>query len=262
MKPQGHPRDARPCTPELFRSIPSAVAHVQVACRDVEQFLSDHGLAGRNFEVGLLLREFLNNAIIHGNKFDVRKHVALTVRICQSRLVIRVADEGPGFDWRAIRARGVPGDDAVSGRGLPIGGQYAQRLRYNRAGNQVVLWVALEQPQEGAEMADCQITRTGTAARIALQEQLTAVEAPALQAALKQEIAQGVKEIEFDLAKTRSLDSTGIGLLIAASNSLTALQGSVRLTQVAPSLLKLLQGMRLVERLHAVAAAKEGADGR
>ena len=88
------------------------------------------------------------------------------------------------------------------------------------------------------------------------------MEAPALQAALKQEIAQGVKEIEFDLAKTRSLDSTGIGLLIAASNSLTALQGSVRLTQVAPSLLKLLQGMRLVERLHAVAAAKEGADGR
>ena len=111
-------------------------------------------------------------------------------------------------------------------------------------------------------MADISITRAGTAAKITLQEQLTAVEAPALQAALKQEIAQGIREINIDLTRTQSLDSTGIGLLIAASNSLTALQGSIQLTQVAPPLLKLLQSMRLVERLHAVAATKEVADGR
>ena len=104
-------------------------------------------------------------------------------------------------------------------------------------------------------MADFSITRTGATARIALPEQLTAVEAPALQAALKQEIAQGMREIEFDMANTKSLDSTGIGLLIAASNSLTAQQGTVRLTQVAPPLMKLLQSMRLIERLHAVSAA-------
>ena len=104
-------------------------------------------------------------------------------------------------------------------------------------------------------MADFPITRTGTTARVVVLEQLTAVEAPALQAALKQEIAQGVKELEFDLTSTKALDSTGIGLLIAASNSLAALQGCVRLIQVSPPLLKLLQSMRLVDRLHAVPAA-------
>ena len=224
-------------------------------CRDVEQFLLEHGEAERVFAVVLLLREFINNASIHGNKLNVGKRVDIRVRICRRRIVLRIMDEGPGFDWRGIQARGLPDVEAVSGRGLPIAGQYAQRLRYNRAGNQVVLWIAREPQQEEMKMVDCPITRTGTTARVALPQQLTAVEAPALQVALKQEIAQGMREIEFDLTLTKSLDSTGIGLLIAASNSLAALQGSVRLVQVSPPLLKLLQSMRLVDRLHAVSAA-------
>ena len=245
-----------PHTPEFARSIPSDLSRVHAVCRDVEQFLLEYGEAECVFAVVLLLREFINNASIHGNKLNVSKRVDVGVRICRQRIVIRIMDEGPGFDWRGAQALGLPDVEAVSGRGLPIAGQYAQRMRYNHAGNQVVLWIAREPPQqEEMKMVDCPITRTGATARVTLPEQLTAVEAPALQVALKQEIAQGVREIEFDLTHTKSLDSTGIGLLIAASNSLAALQGSVRLIQVSPPLLKLLQSMRLVERLHAVPVA-------
>ena len=248
-------RATRSGEPEYSCSLPAELARVSGVCQAASQFLNKNGQGSLAFAVGLLLREFLNNAIIHGNRLDGSKRVGLAMRLCRTRLVIRIADEGPGFNWRTTIQRGVPDGDAVSGRGLPIGVQYTQRVRYNRAGNQVVLWVARELKEE-AQMSDFSIARTGTTARITLQAQLTAVEAPSLQAALKQEIAGGVKEIEFDLANTTSLDSTAIGLLIAASNSLVALQGSVRLSQVSSPLMKLLQGMRLVERLHA--SAKEG----
>ena len=110
-------------------------------------------------------------------------------------------------------------------------------------------------------MMDFEITRDNGQARVMLREKLTAAEVPALQLALKQEIGAGVRELVFDLAWTESLDSTGIGLLIAANNSLLAVQGAIRLINVSPDILKLLRSMRLVDRLHVMSAEKEKSHG-
>jgi anti-anti-sigma factor len=106
-------------------------------------------------------------------------------------------------------------------------------------------------------MKGFEITRDGGQARVTMGARLTAAEVTELQPALKQEIVAGVREIVFDLAETASLDSTGIGLLIAANNSLTPMQGAIRLINLSPDLVKLLQSMRLVDRLHATAAGQE-----
>lgn len=110
-------------------------------------------------------------------------------------------------------------------------------------------------------MTDFEISRDGGQARVTLREKLTAAEIPALQPALKQEIAAGVCRIIFDLARTTSLDSTGIGLLIAANNSLQAVQGEIRLVNVSSDILKLLQSMRLADRLHAEGRKAEESNG-
>ena len=99
-----------------------------------------------------------------------------------------------------------------------------------------------------------EISRDGAQARVALREKLTAVEAASLQPTLKQEIEAGVQEVVFDLAGTVSVDSTGIGLLIATRNTLAATQGNIRLVNVSPDIHKLLQAMRLVDRLQATVA--------
>lgn len=109
-------------------------------------------------------------------------------------------------------------------------------------------------------MTDFQIARDGAQARVTLGVRLTAAVAPALQPALKQEIAAGVREVIFDLSGTATLDSTGIGLLIATNNSLAVVQGTVRMVNVPLDILKLLRSMRLVERLH-VSAETEGFNG-
>lgn len=48
--------------------------------------------------IGIAVREAVANAIKHGNRQDPEKHVAVELTINQGELVIRVQDEGNGFD--------------------------------------------------------------------------------------------------------------------------------------------------------------------
>jgi anti-anti-sigma factor len=99
-------------------------------------------------------------------------------------------------------------------------------------------------------MAGYTIERKEKQCRVVLQGDLTAPLIPDLQAALKIQLEQGVDETVFDLGKTPMLDSSGIGLLIATCNSLTRNHGRMRVLNVSPDILRLLQSMRLVTRLN------------
>jgi anti-sigma regulatory factor (Ser/Thr protein kinase)/ABC-type transporter Mla MlaB component len=238
--------------------IHSDVALVDPVCKDVALLLEKEGQSQQAFAVDLVLREFINNAILHGNRHDISKMVRIVVRVGRTWIVIRVTDEGAGFDWRA-RMLAKPDETDTSGRGLAIGAQYSHRMRYNREGNQVTIWIRKTMKGSNA-MAEFEISRDGAQSRITLGEKLTA--AQVLQAGLKKEMDEGVTSIVFNLAGTVTLDSSGIGLLIAASNSLATVLGSINLTDVSPNILRLLQSMRLVDRLHATSASAEPARGQ
>jgi len=124
-----------------FRAdIPSELSEVDGVCRATRALLEKNGLEKHIFVVDLLLREFINNAILHGNGSGSYKRVRVSVRIHQHTIVLAVADEGTGFDWRA-QMRKAPETSDVSGRGLAIGMEYAKRIKYNRSGNRVVLTI-------------------------------------------------------------------------------------------------------------------------
>lgn len=86
--------------------------------------------------------------------------------------------------------------------------------------------------------------------RITMQGDLTASVVPELQGILKEKLQLGVDEIVFDLAGTVMLDSSGIGLLIAASNTIGRQKGRISVQNVSPDILQLLQSMRLAARLN------------
>jgi len=94
------------------------------------------------------------------------------------------------------------------------------------------------------------LEREGTRLWVMPGPKLSHVEVPDLQSALKQEIASGAREILFDLGATKILDSCGIGLLIAARNSLAAVQGGIRLVNANVHVYEQLQYLRLVDLLH------------
>lgn len=74
---------------------------------------------------------------------------------------------------------------------------------------------------------------------------------PDLKTALQAALAAGAEEVVFDLGASAQLDSSGIGLLIATSNSLGRQQGRLRINNASPDILQLLQSMRLAGRLNA-----------
>jgi len=122
-------------------SDPSLVNDV---CDRVRIMLEHNKLNDHLFAVDLLLREFINNGIRHGNRADVKKQVGIQVRVDESGITLRIDDEGPGFDWKKA-SQDIPEDDRTSGRGLVIGSIYAQRMQFNPSGNEVTLWIERSQ---------------------------------------------------------------------------------------------------------------------
>jgi len=49
-------------------------------------------------QLGMAVRESMVNAVVHGNRYNARKKVHLSVTKGPDRLTIVIADEGEGFD--------------------------------------------------------------------------------------------------------------------------------------------------------------------
>lgn len=119
---------------------------VDAVCHSACAALQRRRLEAHCFAVDLLLREFLNNAIVHGHRTLPRKRVHARMQVTGRWIILHVADRGPGFDWRA-RRREPPDETATSGRGMAIGAAYADELRFSARGNAVTL--GIKRPPRG-----------------------------------------------------------------------------------------------------------------
>lgn len=100
------------------------------------------GLGPREaFDMTLAVHEAVVNAIMHGNKQDVRKRVEIAHACEDGRLIVRVKDEGNGFDVarRLARALKSVSPTEPSGRGLLLITRLADEVVYNERGNEVRL---------------------------------------------------------------------------------------------------------------------------
>lgn len=98
----------------------------------VNYFAKDIGLDDEKLN-GLLLAvtEATTNAIIHGNKCDVHKMVKIDVDVNKKELIIKVKDEGKGFDPGKIPDPTEPENLLKdSGRGVYLMKVYMSDLEY------------------------------------------------------------------------------------------------------------------------------------
>jgi anti-sigma regulatory factor (Ser/Thr protein kinase) len=125
-------------------SIPSVLSEIEAVCLKTQHALEVRGFTDTLFAVELLLREFINNAILHGNQSDPARMVRIILTLEGTRLGIGIEDEGSGFDWKKQHGL-IPDNDITSGRGLAIGKFYAEAVSYNPVGNRVELRIQLKQ---------------------------------------------------------------------------------------------------------------------
>lgn len=225
------------------------------AVAETVRFLQSLGVTGSLFDVKLLLREALLNAVLHGSRCDPLRAVSLEVRTAEGRLTLTVSDQGEGFDWRSGLSNLAP-PEATSGRGLTILTLYADDVRFSASGNQVILTKTvlglrgLTAPPEQGENTKGNIPMHD----IRIEDGLTIL-CPAgdIVASVTDELRARLKDIMqgdcgplvIDLSRVELVDSVGIGLLIAAHNTLSKKGGRLTLRHVNPDLASLLRTMRL-----------------
>jgi anti-sigma B factor antagonist len=98
-------------------------------------------------------------------------------------------------------------------------------------------------------MTETQVKHTGAQATIILGKKLTASEVPNLKSEMKRLINEGVTLMSLDCTSLVTMDSTGIGCLVAAYNSLDKVDGKLLMTQVSSDIHDLLCSMRLDRRI-------------
>lgn len=120
----------------------SELVHVDRSVELLREFLGRHGAEERFFEVALVAREALNNAILHGNGGDPAKCVLWRAKHRHGVLRLYVKDQGKGFDWKAWLAR-ESAPEAESGRGHEIFRLLTTSVTYNPCGNALCVEIPL-----------------------------------------------------------------------------------------------------------------------
>lgn len=73
-----------------------SVAKVEAAA---DELAAEAGLdEDQRFHIGMAVREAAINAVLHGNEYDSRRQIGVSLENTGNDLVIVIADEGHGFD--------------------------------------------------------------------------------------------------------------------------------------------------------------------
>jgi serine/threonine-protein kinase RsbW len=92
------------------------------------------------FAIRLSLEEAIVNAHRHGNRGDADKSITISYKIDRQRAVIRIRDEGPGFDPSSVPDPTCAERICLpSGRGIMLMRCYLNEVTYNKRGNEVQL---------------------------------------------------------------------------------------------------------------------------
>ncbi|OKY76541.1 MAG: hypothetical protein BM485_04755 [Desulfobulbaceae bacterium DB1] len=118
---------------------PSTLLNVDKSVNAIKKFIIDKKICCNLFELIYILREALNNAVIHGNRNNDALQVECTVALEHDKLSIVVSDQGAGFDWRAHLLKKKVPTDASSGRGIHSLSHYGFTVSYNESGNTLYL---------------------------------------------------------------------------------------------------------------------------
>jgi serine/threonine-protein kinase RsbW len=81
----------------------STLDSVEVAETEVLRAAEDIGFGEDDLhQIGMAVRESMVNAVVHGNRYNARKKVHLSVTKATDRLTVVIADEGEGFDLNEL----------------------------------------------------------------------------------------------------------------------------------------------------------------
>jgi anti-sigma B factor antagonist len=207
----------------------------------LHQRLTAIGVTERRFAIELVAREAIQNSIEHGCGLDPSRIVHVTLSLAGGRLLLSVEDAGCGFDPEVELSRELSREAGTSGNGIHLISEYSDTYHYEDGGRKFIAEFVIGEDQA---MQD----NTGPGSWNPRAD-IVATSVPAVKEELRSLVAASQGEFTIDLSAVRMIDSKGLGLLIAAANSLVAQGRSLRVTGANEDLVGLFKMMRLDRHL-------------
>ncbi|MGL4366754.1 MAG: ATP-binding SpoIIE family protein phosphatase [Brevinemataceae bacterium] len=131
------------CTEKHHMYISSTLIEADEAVKEICTYIQKKAgvESGLYWRIHTSFYEAMLNAIVHGNKYNTQKKVYIDFRITESVIVIRIRDEGKGFNFNTVAN---PLDSAnilkEFGRGITMIKTLADKVKFNRLGNELTLF--------------------------------------------------------------------------------------------------------------------------
>jgi serine/threonine-protein kinase RsbW len=119
--------------------VPSDTSRAKHLIEAILNIASAHDFGEHDtFGIHLSLEEALMNAMKHGNRLDVTKYVTLVCIVSEGMMVLRITDEGTGFNPDGVAdCLAEENLDKPNGRGLKLIQHFMSEVRWNETGNEI-----------------------------------------------------------------------------------------------------------------------------
>jgi serine/threonine-protein kinase RsbW len=119
--------------------IESKIENIRAVETAIDNITGEANISKENYgKILIATLEAVNNAIIHGNKSNRKKHVDIEILLDVNKLIITVTDEGRGFKPKEVPDPTKPENiEAMNGRGVFLMSKLADEIVFNKKGNSV-----------------------------------------------------------------------------------------------------------------------------
>ena len=123
----------------IMLRFPSHLSNVSMVESFVERIVHRYHIKPDLYgNILISLTEAVTNAIVHGNNRDESKNVEISLNKSGNRIVIKVSDEGQGFDYQSIPDPTAPGNvSKIGGRGVFLMRQLSDDVTFLNNGSTV-----------------------------------------------------------------------------------------------------------------------------
>lgn len=224
----------------LRLSIRSEMNLVDELLRNVKSFMREHEISDQS-PVKIVLRELLINAIEHGNNKVPDKKVSCEIELIENRRFrIVVRDEGDGFDYKNLCMDMSDDPRKKRHRGYVLVNSLADEIRFNETGNEVTVFIGIP------EKTQYQVIKTSDGSQVITPTgDITASTADEFRSILLGLNNGGHAHFVFDFKSVEEVDSVGLSVMVALSNSVEETGGKVEIFNISPKCQELMAILHL-----------------
>jgi len=121
--------------------IESSTSNLRIVENVIDEIMNEIGITEENYgKILVSTLEAVNNAIMHGNRYQKDKKVDVEISYKNEKLKIKISDQGKGFVPEDIPDPTIPQNlESLNGRGVFLMSKLADEIKYSKRGNAVTL---------------------------------------------------------------------------------------------------------------------------